>query len=163
MSELKIVVVGSSNTDMIIKMDKIPIPGETVLGGEFSIVAGGKGANQAVAAARAGGQVAFVACVGQDMFGQQAIDGFVADNINVDTIFKDEKAASGVALIFVDKKGENSIAVASGANYELMPEHIYEAENIIKSAQILVLQLEIHYLQINMANLILYTFIPKKI
>ena len=143
MSELKIVVVGSSNTDMIIKMDKIPIPGETVLGGEFSIVAGGKGANQAVAAARAGGQVAFVACVGQDMFGQQAIDGFVADNINVDTIFKDEKAASGVALIFVDKKGENSIAVASGANYELMPEHIYEAENIIKSAQILVLQLEI--------------------
>jgi len=142
MSKSKIVVVGSSNTDMIIQLDKIPIPGETVLGGEFSIAPGGKGANQAVAAARAGGQVAFVACVGQDMFGQQAIDGFLADKINVEKIFRDEKAASGVALIFVDKKGENSIAVASGANYELRPEHIYQAEETIKSAQILVMQLE---------------------
>lgn len=142
MSECKIVVVGSSNTDMIIQLDNIPVPGETVLGGKFSIAPGGKGANQAVAAARAGGQVDFIACVGEDMLGQQAIDGFVTDNINVDNIFKDDKAASGVALIFVDKKGENSIAVASGANYELMPEHIIQAEDSIKSAQILVMQLE---------------------
>ena len=142
MSKPKVVVVGSSNTDMIIKMDKIPVPGETVLGGEFSIAAGGKGANQAVAAARAGGDVTFVACVGNDMFGQQAIDGFISDNINVDYIVKDENAASGVALIFVDKQGENSIAVASGANYKLMPEHIYKAKDALESAQILIMQLE---------------------
>ena len=142
MSTSKIVVVGSSNTDMIIKMEKIPVPGETVLGGEFSIAAGGKGANQAVAAARSGGNVTFVACVGQDIFGQQAVDGFLADKINVDYIFKDEKAASGVALIFVDNKGENSIAVASGANYKLTPEHISRAKDAITSSQILVMQLE---------------------
>ena len=142
MSKPKVVVVGSSNTDMIIKLDKIPVPGETVIGGEFSIAAGGKGANQAVAAARAGGDVTFVACVGEDMFGQQAIEGFVSDQINVDYIFKDEKAASGVAFIFVDKKGENSIAVASGANYQLMPEQISKSKEAITSAQILVMQLE---------------------
>jgi ribokinase len=142
MNKPDIVVVGSSNTDMIIQLDRIPVPGETILGGEFSIAAGGKGANQAVAAARSGGEVTFIACVGSDMFGQQAINGFVADRINVDYIFKDENAASGVALIFVDKKGENSIAVASGANYQLMPEHITKAKNAFASAKILVMQLE---------------------
>ena len=142
MSKPKVVVVGSSNTDMIIKLDKIPAPGETVIGGEFSTAAGGKGANQAVAAARAGGDVTFVACVGDDMFGQQAIDGFVSDQIDVKYIVKDEKAASGVAFIFVDKKGENSIAVASGANFELTPDHIAQVEEAIKGADILVMQLE---------------------
>jgi ribokinase len=142
MSKPKIVVVGSSNTDMIVKLDKIPVPGETVIGGEFSTAAGGKGANQAVAAARAGGDVTFIACVGNDMFGQQAVDGFVSDQINIDYVFKDETAASGVAFIFVDKKGENSIAVASGANYELRPEHINKSKDAITSAQILVMQLE---------------------
>ena len=142
MSKPKVVVVGSSNTDMIIKLDKIPAPGETVIGGEFSTAAGGKGANQAVAAARAGGDVTFIACVGEDMFGQQAIDGFVSDQINVDNVFKDKTAASGVAFIFVDKKGENSIAVASGANYQLMPEHINRSKEAIIAAQILVMQLE---------------------
>jgi len=142
MSISNIVVVGSSNTDMIIKMDKIPVPGETVLGGEFSIAAGGKGANQAVAAARAGGKVTFIACVGEDMFGKQAVEGFVKDGITVDYIFTDKEAAPGVALIFVDKKGENSIAVASGANYKLTPAHINHAKNAIKSAQIIVMQLE---------------------
>jgi ribokinase len=142
MSKPKVVVVGSSNTDMIIKLDKIPAPGETVIGGQFSTAAGGKGANQAVAAARAGADVDFIACVGNDMFGQQAIDGFVADQINVNYILKDDKAASGVAFIFVDKKGENSIAVASGANYELMPEHIENSKEALMNAQILVMQLE---------------------
>ena len=142
MSKSKIVVIGSSNTDMIIKMDKIPVPGETVLGGEFSIAAGGKGANQAVAAARAGGDVTLIACIGKDMFGQQALDGFITDKINVDYIFRDEKAASGVALIFVDKNGENSIAVASGANYKLTPEHINKSRDALISAQIMVMQLE---------------------
>jgi len=138
----KIVVVGSSNTDMIIKVDKIPAPGETIIGGEFSMAAGGKGANQAVAAARAGGEVNFIACVGEDMFGKQAIEGFVKDGINIDYVSKIKDYASGVALIFVDQKGENSIAVASGANSQLMPVHIERAKNAITSADILVMQLE---------------------
>ncbi len=142
MNTPKIVVVGSSNTDMIIQLEKIPAPGETVLGGQFSIAAGGKGANQAVAAARAGGDVSFVACVGQDMFGEQAIEGFMKDNIHVEFVYKDQQAPSGVALIFVDKKGENSIAVASGANAKLTPDHIHKAQEIITSADILIMQLE---------------------
>ena len=118
MNNSKIVVVGSSNTDMIIKLDKIPVPGETVLGGEFCTAAGGKGANQAVAAARAGGNVTFIASVGNDSLGTQAVEGFQNDGINVKYIKRVENVASGVALIFVDKKGENSSADASGANAE---------------------------------------------
>ncbi len=138
----KIVVVGSSNTDMIIKVDKIPAPGETVIGGEFSIAAGGKGANQAVAAARAGGEVNFIACVGEDMFGEQAIEGFVKDGVNVEYVVRIKDYASGVALIFVDQKGENSIAVASGANSQLRPIHIKQAKKVITSGDVLVMQLE---------------------
>src|SRR5208283_3338110 len=97
MAKKPIVVVGSSNTDMIIKLDRIPRPGETILGGEFVTAAGGKGANQAVAAARAGGDVTFVAHVGQDMFGEQAIAGFVKDGIHVEYVTRDSAAPSGVA------------------------------------------------------------------
>ncbi len=142
MSDSKIVVVGSSNTDMIIQLGKIPVPGETVLGGKFSIAAGGKGANQAVAAARAGGNITFIACVGDDMFGNQAVEGFIGDGINVEYIKRVENAASGVALIFVGKGGENSIAVASGANANLHPEDITDLKQVITKAQILVMQLE---------------------
>jgi ribokinase len=142
MDKSNIVVVGSSNTDMIIKMDKIPVPGETVLGGEFTIAAGGKGANQAVAAARAGGKVGFVACVGDDMFGEQALEGFAKDSINTEYVFKDKQQPSGCALIFVAKDGENSIAVASGANARLTPEHIDLAKDKIISSEILIMQLE---------------------
>ena len=101
----KIVVVGSSNTDMIIKLDHIPKPGETILGGEFVTAAGGKGANQAVGAARAGGDVTLIAKIGQDMFGEKALEGFREDGINVDFTLKDKKSPSGVALIFVAKDG----------------------------------------------------------
>jgi len=142
MTNSKIVVVGSSNTDMIIQIDKIPVPGETVIGGEFSSAAGGKGANQAVAAARAGGNITFIACVGDDMFGKQAVDGFIKDGINVKHIKKAEDAPSGVALIFVGSGGENSIAVASGANARLYPEDIAGLEYVISEADILVMQLE---------------------
>jgi ribokinase len=142
MDKPNIVVVGSSNTDMIIKLDKIPAPGETVLGGEFAIAAGGKGANQAVAASRAGGHVGFVACVGDDLFGKQALEGFAKDGINTEYVFKDKQQPSGCALIFVDKNGENSIAVASGANARLSPEHIDLAEKIVISSDILIMQLE---------------------
>jgi ribokinase len=127
---------------MIIKIDRIPKPGETVIGGEFSTAAGGKGANQAVAAARAGGEVSFVARVGDDMFGQQAVEGFVADGIDTSHVLRDSDAPSGVASIFVDERGENSIAVASGANARLTPEDVLSARDAITSADVLVTQLE---------------------
>ena len=138
----KIVVVGSSNTDMIIQLAHIPRPGETILGGEFSSAAGGKGANQAVAAARAGGSVTFVARVGKDIFGDQAVAGFKRDGINVDHVIPDQTAPSGVALIFVAKDGENSIAVAGGANGELAPADVKKAATAIRAAAVLVAQLE---------------------
>ncbi len=138
-----IVVIGSSNTDMIVQLDRIPAPGETVLGGRFSTAAGGKGANQAVAAARAGGQVVFVARVGADSFGEQAIARFAADDIDTHFVIRDSAAASGVACIFVDRNGQNSIAVASGANMWLTPADIRVAEGGIAQAAIVLLQLEI--------------------
>jgi len=143
MGKPKIVVVGSSNTDMIIQLERIPRPGETVLGGQFAMAAGGKGANQAVAAARAGGDVVFVARVGADMFGEQAMTGLVRDKICVDYIVRDKQAPSGVALIFVAKDGQNSIAVAAGANARLCVADVRRAARTISSAKALVLQLEI--------------------
>jgi|TARA_Y100000310_G_scaffold296794_1_gene329350 ribokinase len=139
---MKIVVVGSINTDMIVKIPRIPKPGETILGGKFSTAAGGKGANQAVAAARVGGDVTFIARVGNDIFGKQALEGFESNNINTKYIKMDSTEPSGVALIFVDEKGENSIAVASGANSKLTPGDVTEAEEVIKSADVLLMQLE---------------------
>lgn len=137
-----ILVVGSSNTDMIIKLDRIPRPGETILGGQFITAAGGKGANQAVGAARAGGNVTFVARVGRDMLGDQAIAGFHEDGICTDFIFRDKTAPSGVALIFVAKDGENSIAVAGGANAKLSPADVKKARAAIIRANTVVMQLE---------------------
>lgn len=145
MPKKNVVVVGSSNTDMIIQMKTIPRPGETLLGGKFSIAPGGKGANQAVGAARAarpGTQVVFVAKVGKDIFGEQAITGFKKDKIQTDYVFQDSNNPSGVALIFVADDGKNSIAVASGANSALSPADVKKASQAIKNADILVLQLE---------------------
>jgi ribokinase len=137
-----IVVVGSSNTDMIIRVPRIPRAGETLLGGEFFTAAGGKGANQAVGAARAGGKVALIARVGRDTFGDQAIAGLLRDGIDVSRVFRDKLTASGVALIFVAKDGENSIAVAGGANAKLSPSDVKKAAGVIRSAALLVAQLE---------------------
>jgi len=138
----KIVVVGSSNVDMVVKAARIPRPGETVLGGDFLSNAGGKGANQAVGAARAGGAVTFIARVGDDVFGEQTIAGLGKDNIDISQIQKDPDAPSGVALIFVDDKGANSIAVAPGANARLTPDDIAAAASSIVAADVLILQLE---------------------
>jgi ribokinase len=138
----KIVVVGSSNTDMILQMDHIPKPGETILGGQFSMAAGGKGANQAVAAARAGGAVTFLARVGNDMFGRQAIEGFRQDGIDVEHVLCDPEAPSGVALIFVAASGENSIGVASGANGLLSADDVRQAAAKLEAADVVVMQLE---------------------
>jgi ribokinase len=137
-----IVVVGSSNTDMIIKLKRIPRAGETVLGGEFLTAAGGKGANQAVAAARAGGQVSLIARVGRDALGDEAIAGFIGDGIDVSHVTRDPRLASGAALIFVAQNGENSIAVASGANARLSPADVKRAGALIARAKVVLMQLE---------------------
>ena len=139
---MSIVVIGSSNTDMVIKADHLPVPGETVLGGNFFMNAGGKGANQAVAAARLNSDVTFIAKVGNDVFGKEAVELFNKENINTAFVFVDDKNPSGVALISVDAKGENCIAVASGANNFLLEEDIDKAIKCIEEADIVLTQLE---------------------
>ncbi|MFH1264804.1 MAG: ribokinase [Planctomycetota bacterium] len=142
MRKARIVVVGSSNTDMVVKADRIPVPGETVTGGQFVMAAGGKGANQAVAAARLGAQVTFVAKLGQDMFGDQAIENYAKEGIVTNLILRDPENHTGVALIMVDQQGENLIAVASGANHALTPEDVERAADRIREADVVMLQLE---------------------
>lgn len=138
----KILVVGSSNTDMVIKLDRIPRPGETVPGGTFFSGPGGKGANQAVGAARAGGDVTFVVRVGCDAFGEQAVAGFLSEGIHVEHVVRDPSHSSGVALIFVSKEGENSIGVASGANDALSPGDVKAAREAFSDTAMVVMQLE---------------------
>lgn len=137
-----IVVIGSSNTDMVVKSERIPVPGETVTGGTFVLAQGGKGANQAVAAARLGAKVTFVAAVGNDMFGNEAIEHYRRENIDTTYIDRLDNAATGVALILVDAKGENLISVASGANHQLTPERADKARPAIESADMIIVQLE---------------------
>jgi ribokinase len=139
----KIVVIGSSNTDMVVKTNRFPNPGETILGGDFFMFPGGKGANQAVAAARMGGEVTFICKTGNDVFGKKAIAGFKEEGINTDYITTDEDKASGTALILVNAKGENEIVVAPGANNTLSETDILKAEDSIRDADIILLQLEI--------------------
>lgn len=139
----QVAVVGSANTDMVVKTPRIPGPGETVIGDEFIVAAGGKGANQAVAAARLGARVTFVACLGSDVFGDQALAGYAEEGIDTSLIVRAPDTASGVALIFVDAEGENTIAVASGANAKLTPEHVELARKAISEADVLLVQLEV--------------------
>jgi ribokinase len=143
MGSPKIVVVGSSNTDMVVKTERIPAPGETVTGGKFFMPAGGKGANQAVAAARLGAEVTLVAKVGDDMFGQRAIENFRSEGILTDHVFADSSNHTGVALIIVDDHGENLIAVAPGANFAITAHEVEKAADRIRAADVLLLQLEI--------------------
>jgi len=138
----RIVVVGSVNTDMVVKGKRLPGPGETVSGGRFLMAGGGKGANQAVAAARLGAEVTLVAKVGRDMLGDQAIANFGREGIRTDGILRDPEQHTGVALILVDQAGENLISVASGANHALTPEEITQAADRIRGADVLMLQLE---------------------
>jgi len=142
MNTNKIIVIGSANTDMVVKAKKLPLPGETILGGHFFMNMGGKGANQAVAAARLGGNVTLVAKVGDDIFGKQNIEGFKKENINTDYVFTDEEAPSGTALIMVNEEGENCIVVAPGANALLLPADI-DTVYAIRDAAIILIQLEI--------------------
>ncbi len=143
MQRPRITVVGSSNTDLTVIAEHLPVPGETILGGELVQAGGGKGANQAVAAARAGAQVAFVGKIGDDDFGRAALEGLRREGINTDGVAVDEQSASGVALIIVDRDGENMIAVAPGANARLAAADVEAAGDLIRGADLLLLQLEI--------------------
>ena len=138
-----IVVVGSSNTDMVVKTSRLPLPGETILGGRFFMNAGGKGANQAVAAARLGGAVGLVAKVGDDLFGREAKESFAKEGIDTSSIIIDQNNPSGVALITVDENGENCIVVAPGSNGSLLPTDIDIAIDKIQAASWILMQLEV--------------------
>jgi len=138
----KILVVGSSNTDLIIKVSEIPRPGETLLGGKFMTFPGGKGANQAVAAARAGGDVIFIASVGEDAYGLDSIKDYKLDNINTEDIKICKGVPSGIAMITIAESGENAITVAPGANEKLFPDDLDEAEEAFDEADYMIIQLE---------------------
>jgi ribokinase len=142
MKNKSIVVVGSSNMDMVVKTDHIPVPGETVLSGSFFMNPGGKGANQAVAVSRLGGEVIFISKLGNDVFGKQFSQLFANEGINTTYLLSDDELPSGVALITVDKKGENSIVVASGANASMQITDLQQAREVIRQAAILLVQLE---------------------
>jgi len=139
----KIIVIGSSNTDMVIVSERLPKPGETILGGQFLLNPGGKGANQAVAAAKLGGETHFVCKVGNDVFGEMARNQFIETGIHSEFVQTDLANPSGVALINVDAQGENCITVASGANGNLSKADIDNASILFEADDILLIQLEI--------------------
>ena len=142
MENKKILVIGSSNTDMTVITDRLPVPGETVLGGKFAMGPGGKGANQAVAAQRLGGNTSFICKVGKDIFGENAVRHYRNEGLDTTGVMISEQP-SGVALISVDKKAENCIVVASGANADITEADIEANRKAIEEASILLLQLEI--------------------
>ena len=142
MDNKKILVIGSSNTDMTVIADRLPVPGETVLGGKFAMGQGGKGANQAVAAQRLGGDVTFICKLGRDIFGENAIKEYQKDGMDTSKVMYSDQS-SGVALISVDTHAENCIVVASGANGDITTEDIEANRKEIEEAAILLLQLEI--------------------
>jgi ribokinase len=143
MARGRIVVVGSCNIDMYILTDNIPKPGETVLGREFQMNPGGKGANQAVAAARAGSEIFLVANVGDDVFGNQMVSNLAKERVSTDYLTLDRASSTGVAMIMVDSAGQNIIAVAPGANMALSRRHVDRAEDTIKNADYVLVQMEI--------------------
>jgi len=143
MQQARVVVVGSSNTDLVVRAKRIPVPGETVLGGDLLIASGGKGANQAVAAARLGAEVTLVARVGTDMFGDRALEEIASSGVRTDYVVRDPEEPSGTALIVVDDSGQNSIVVAPGANAHLTPEDVDAARPAFEEADVVVLQFEI--------------------
>jgi len=139
----KVVIVGSTNTDMTVRVPRLPAPGETVSGGGFRVTGGGKGANQAVAAARAGASVVFVTALGTDDIGDRAYDSLAAEGIDLRFVKRVPDTPSGIALILVDDAGENVIAVASGANAALRPEDVEPIAAIVEPGDAVLVQLEI--------------------
>ena len=139
---LKITVIGSLNMDLVVSTPKVPVMGETVLGSGFMTIAGGKGANQAVAAARLGGDVAMVGCVGDDLFGKDLIHNLSINGVDVAHVKILEDCSTGVAMIVV-KDGNNFIIVDPGANAQLEPQQIESLEKLIAESHMVVIQLEI--------------------
>ncbi len=139
----KIVVVGSANTDFVLTVPALPSHGETVLGDQFRVVRGGKGANQAVAAARLGADVTLVARLGTDSFGDESLAAYRQEGIHTDFVLQDPDIHSGVALIMVNEQGENLIGVGPGANSHLSVENVQAATAVIQQADCLLLQLEV--------------------
>lgn len=139
----KILVVGSSNTDLVVKTERFPQPGETVVGRDFFLFQGGKGANQAVAAARMGGKVAFISRVGADLFGGQTKEALEREGISTAWMSMDASSPTGVAMITVNEQGENHIVVVPGANANLLPEALDEAQDVLLDSEVWLCQLEI--------------------
>lgn len=138
-----ILVVGSANMDLVVRAVRLPKAGETILGEEFMTAFGGKGANQAVAAARLGGRVHFAACLGNDVFGNLHREGLMKENIGLDALKIHPEAPTGTAMIVLTESGENTIVVAPGANSALQPEDILTLRELFKKADVVVSQLEI--------------------
>jgi ribokinase len=143
MSEPGIVVVGSLNADLIVRVPRFPAPGETISGNGFAIVAGGNGANQAAAAGRLGGRVAMIGQVGADANGTLLRDALNAAGVDTRLVAVDEAAATGVAVITIDAHGENEIVLAAGANGTYAPERLAPALGTLRAARVVLLQLEI--------------------
>lgn len=138
-----IVIVGSINMDLVCRVARMPIPGQTVLGSDLATIPGGKGANQAVAAAKLGESVFMVGRVGDDDFGQRLLVGLTEHRVSTDHVTVTEGVSSGCALILVDKRGENSIVVSPGANARLTPQDVDAARDVIAGASAVIVQLEI--------------------
>ena len=139
----EILVIGSLNYDLVISADHLPIPGETIIGGNLKTYPGGKGANQAVAAARMGGKVRMIGHIGKDGYGDELINTLKNDGIDPRWISREGEEATGVAMITVDKTGMNTIVVASGANMLVTPQQVQQAVPAFQNASVLVMQLEI--------------------
>ncbi|MDQ7820345.1 MAG: ribokinase [Armatimonadota bacterium] len=140
---VRIAVVGSANMDLVVTAPRLPQVGETVIGGTFATFPGGKGANQAVAAARLGASVAMVGRVGADAFGRALRDGLAAEGVDVRHLREDPQASTGVALITVDQAGRNTIVVASGANMRVSADDVEAARDVLAASQVVLLQLEV--------------------
>lgn len=139
---MSICVIGSMNMDLVVNVDKMPRVGETIMANEFKKVPGGKGANQAVAAARLKTNVYMIAKIGKDDNGETLLEGLNKDNINTDKVFVDDKNPTGMAIISVDSMGNNMIEVIAGSNMKLTVEDIKKCEDVIKSSKILIAQFE---------------------
>ncbi len=147
----KIVVIGSSNIDLVVTMDRFPAVGETIKGYSFQQAMGGKGANQAVAAQKAGGNVSFITSVGDDAYGQSALGYYKKVGLDVSSSLVTKNKTTGTAQIWVDKNGDNSIVVTPGANELLSADYVISNKEVIESADIIVLQMEIPYETVRMA------------
>ena len=139
----RVLVIGSINMDLVMRAPRLPAPGETLVGGQFTVVPGGKGANQAASAARLGCHVRLIGAVGLDDFGAAALANLVAQGVDTAGVLQLDGTPSGVAMILVDPAGENTIAVASGANSELRPQHVVRHTDVFSWADVVVLQCEI--------------------